>query len=69
VFSCDLVINPKNRTYLTKNKNELFVLINYISMGTEGVEMEKASKNTDLSLEVGVSKYRTLLLTFIVLSM
>lgn len=50
--------------------NELFVLINYISMGTEGVEMEKASKNTDLSLEVGgVSKYRTLLLTFIVLSM
>ena len=45
------------------------MLINYISMGTEGVEMEKASKNTDLSLEVGVSKYRTLLLTFIVLSM
>ncbi len=32
--------------------NELFVLINYISMGTEGVEMEKASKNTGLSLKV-----------------
>lgn len=52
VFPKGLVIDPKNRTYLTKNMNELFVLIRSISTDTEGVEMKKASKNTGLSLEV-----------------
>lgn len=52
VFPKGLVIDPKNRTYLTKNMNELFVLISSISADTEGAENEKASISASLSYQV-----------------
>ena len=52
VFPNGLVINPKNRTYRTKNMNALFDITKGLSSDWEDVEIEKVSISTDLSFEV-----------------
>ena len=45
VFPSGLVIDPKNRQYLTKEINSIFVLKSVISRDSESIENKKASKN------------------------
>jgi site-specific DNA recombinase len=52
VFPNGLVINPENRTYLTKNINTIFRLTDCISEGTEIDIKKQTSENAGLSYQV-----------------
>ena len=52
VFPSGLVIDPLNRTYLTKNINTLFRVTSSNSNKKESIETKKVGENTDLSCNV-----------------
>lgn len=52
VFPKGLVLNPKDRTYLTKNINSVFRLIPTKSDDKKNPETKKVGENTDLSCQV-----------------